>query len=123
MLSRLTGGRPIDALRTLTDVIEPVKGYRRGGTRPYTRFTPLNRLVGAACPESDVARRFENLVDGYVANGGTTACIREILVTWRDNHDALLPVVCASSLPPEAEALMIVESVHKLVNVAGEARR
>ena len=171
MLRRLTGGRPIDALRTLTDVTEPVKGYRRGGTRPYTRFTPLNRLVDAARPESDVARRFENLVDRYVADSGTTVRIRESLVTWRDNHDALLPVVRASSLLPEAEVLsanlravaetglqalddidqrrpvadpvhrrrvsileeasephgalqlMIVESVHKLVNAVGEARR
>ncbi len=171
MLSRLTGGRPIDALRTLTDTIEPVKGYRRGRTRPYTRFTPLNRLVDAAWPESNVARRFENLVDGYVVNGGTTAGIRESLVAWRDNHAVLLPVVRASSLLPEAEALsanlravaetglqalddidqqrtvaeaehqrrvsileeaseqhgalqlMIVESVHKLVNAGGGARR
>ena len=62
-------------------------------------------MVDAAWPESNVARRFENLVDGYAVNGGTTAGIRESLVAWRDNHAVLLPVVRASSLLPEAEAL------------------
>jgi len=67
MLARLAGDAPVAPLRVLADVVEPLKRYRRGRTRSYSRFTPLNRLVDAARPESDTAREFGNMVDEYTA--------------------------------------------------------
>jgi hexosaminidase len=116
MLERLAGSAPVAPLRTLADVVEPIKGYRRGRSREYTRFTPLNRLVDAARPESEVARRFALMVDEYVAlaassgaggpaAAGVAAGLRTQLIDWRDNHEALVPVARASTMLPEAEAL------------------
>src|SRR5882757_9444892 len=64
MLQRLAGpASPVEfaALRTLTDVIEPVKDYTRERTAPAepTSSTPLNRVVDAVPLESDAGRRFD----------------------------------------------------------------
>ena len=110
MLARLSAGHPIEPLKTLADVIEPIKGYQRGRTRAYSRFTPLNRLVDAARPESALGRRFGDLVDAYLTAAGDDAealrrRLEEQLVTWRDNHQDLAMIAAASTMLPEAEAL------------------
>ncbi|MFC7667976.1 hypothetical protein ACFQT0_11705 [Hymenobacter humi] len=69
----MAGSYDVGPLRTLAEVIEPVKEYKRhfqGMT--YTPQTPLNRLVDAAPAESEVARRFATLVDSVVAPGSVT---------------------------------------------------
>jgi len=58
MLQRLAGSASAEefaALRTLTDVIEPVKDYTRERTAPAepTSGTPMNRVVDAVPLESD----------------------------------------------------------------------
>ena len=110
MLARLSAGQPIAPLRMLTDVLEPLKGYRRGRTRAYSRFTPLNRLVDAARPESAQARGFGASVDEYLASGGSAAdelhrLIEEQLMSWRDNHPAVVTIAAFSTMLPEAESL------------------
>src|SRR5258708_20993682 len=67
MLQRLAGpASPVEfaALRTLTEVIEPVKDYTRERTAPAepTSSTPLNRVVAATPLESNAPRRFGELV-------------------------------------------------------------
>lgn len=86
MLERLTGLEPTGTLRTLADVLEPVKGYAREGAREYTSFTPLNRLVDTERPESDVAREFAGLVANWKANESE---IRRQLTSWRDVADLI----------------------------------
>jgi hexosaminidase len=94
MLRRIAGGEDISALRTLADVVESVKEYDRPDqaiTEP-TAFTPLNRLVDAARPESMTARDFARLVNTFVAGTSDPAVeaqIRLMLARWRDN-DAIL---------------------------------
>ena len=110
MLARLSAGHPIGPLRTLTDLLEPLKGYRRGRTRTYNRFTPLNRLVDAARAESTQARDFGALVDKYLASDGNRTedlrlRIEEQFLVWRDNHPAVVTITAASTMLPEAEAL------------------
>jgi hexosaminidase len=98
MLQRLAGSAsPAEfaALRTLTDVVEPVKDYTREQTAPAepTSATPLNRVVDAVSLESDAGRRFGELVDQFVASAchdsALEARLRAQLTTWRDN-DAIL---------------------------------
>ena len=110
MLARLSAGSPIEPLRTLTDLLEPLKGYQRGRTRVYSRFTPLNRLVDAVRPESIQARGFGVLVDEYLESDSNRADdlrlrIEKQLVNWSDNHQVLFATTASSTMLPEAEAL------------------
>ncbi len=71
MLHRIAGSDDIAALRTLADVVEPVKDYKRmeGLKDPWDFRAPLNRLVDAASPESDTGLRFHDLVQSYIQSG------------------------------------------------------
>jgi hexosaminidase len=97
---------PFDAapLRTLAEVLEPVKEYKRHfqGFK-YTTETPLNRLVDAVPAESEVARRFAVLVDSVMAGGGPLqpAAVRKPqllrlrtqLRLWQLNEPKLTPLL------------------------------
>src|SRR5258705_7583581 len=101
MLQRLAGSASpaeVAALRTLADVLEPVKGYTREQTAPAepTRATPMNRIVDAVPLESDAGRRFGELVDQFVAaschDQAVEARLRAQLTAWRDNDAMLQPL-------------------------------
>ena len=63
---------------------------------------PLNRLVDAARPESDLARRFQEAVQAYIQSGykdrAAEAQIRARLTAWRDNDRKLRPSLRQSFL-------------------------
>ncbi len=110
MLRRIAGPATPEefaALETLADVLEPVKDYTRGETSNYAAITttPLNRVVDAVPPESDVARRFNEKVTAFV--GGTcgdatvAAQLRAQLTKWHDNDTALQSLAQKSSLVKE----------------------
>jgi hexosaminidase len=108
MLKRMEGTEHISALRTLVDVVEPVKGYSRfnlAASEP-TALTPLNRVIDAARPESLAARRFSMLVDALISGQPKSAKqeedkIRTILTKWKDNDQKLRPLAEKSSLVQE----------------------
>jgi len=94
MLRRIAGADDISSLKILANVVEPVKDYTREelAPEPATSFTPLNRLVDAARPESATARRFSELVDSFAGGKprpGTEAQIKTLLMQWRDNQTDL----------------------------------
>jgi hexosaminidase len=111
LLHRITGSDDIAAARTLVDVVEPGKDYARMENikGPWNFRAPLDRLVDAASPESEVARRFRDLVQTYVQSGykdhAAEAQIRAWLITWRDNDAQLKPLLSASFLLQEDAAL------------------
>jgi hexosaminidase len=89
MLRRIAGSDDTSSLRTLADLVEPVKDYTREETAPVepTSLLPLNRLVDAARPESKSARTFAQLVDALVAGRADADAkdeIRRWLTRWRD---------------------------------------
>jgi hexosaminidase len=98
------------ALRTLADVVEPVKDYTRESTAPAepTSATPLNRVVDAVPLESDAARRFGELVDTFVSSScrdaDAGARLRTQLSAWRDNDARLQPLMQRSFLVKEIAA-------------------
>jgi hexosaminidase len=110
MLQRIAGPASPEefaALRTLADVVEPVKDYAReqlAATEP-TSATPLNRVVDAVPLESDTARRFSELVDKFVAatchDADGEARLRRQFVLWRDNDARLEPLAQRSFLVKE----------------------
>ena len=102
MLQRLAGSDPVEPLKTLADVVEPVKEYARSSSREYTQQTPLNRVVDAARPESDVARDFSKLVNRLNENRDA---VRTWLTLWRDNAAKLSPTIHRSPLLQEVEPL------------------
>ena len=98
MLERLTGFEPTAHLKTLDNVLEPVKGYARERMRHYTSLTPLNRLVDATPPESDVARELAGWIEDWSDHRQQ---IREGFTRWRDNQTALIPQMQAHELLKE----------------------
>lgn len=107
LLKQLAGNGSVVPLRTLADVLEPVKEYKRHFQGfPYTTQTPLNRLVDAAPTESEVARLFGVLVDSVVATsmGGPPrpaaaqhrAALQAQLLRWQANDALLQPLLLLS---------------------------
>jgi predicted secreted protein len=88
-----------------------VKDYTRmdGVKGPWDFRAPLNRLVDAARPESDVARRFQDAVQAYIQSGykdrAAEELIRARLTAWRDNDLKLRPLLQQSFLLTEVAAL------------------
>jgi hexosaminidase len=113
MLHRIAGAasaEEFNALRTLADVVEPVKDYAREQTanEPATSDMPLNRVVDAIPLESRVAREFGETVDKYVAanchDATLAAQLRAQLILWRDNDAKLQPLAQRSFLVKEVAA-------------------
>ncbi|HET8824785.1 MAG TPA: beta-N-acetylhexosaminidase, partial [Terriglobales bacterium] len=111
MLQRMAGTDDIGALRTLAEVVEPVKDYARMSavTGNWDFRAPLNRLVDAANPESEKARKFRNLVQRYIdskyQDHEAEQSIRALLTSWRDNDAKLEPLLEASFLLREVAPL------------------
>jgi hexosaminidase len=109
LLRRLANSENIDPLRTLTSVVEPVKEYRRFQVRPQTVLSPLTGLVDAARPDSGSARRFANMVDGFLSDTPRLQLyrsdIRDCLREWRDAGAALEPMIDRAPALQEARPL------------------
>jgi hexosaminidase len=113
MLQRIAGSATPEefaALKTLADVVEPVKEYTRDETAPAeaTSLTPLNRIVDAVSLESDTARHFSGLVDKFLASScrdaGLAAELRAKLTRWSRNDAAFAALAQKSSLAKEGAA-------------------
>ena len=110
MLRRIAGSDDISALRTFTDVVEPVKDYTREEIAivEATSLSPLNRVIDAARPESATARQFAELVDAVIAGQADSeakAEVKELLTRWRDNQTNLQPLEAQSFLVNEISPL------------------
>lgn len=97
MLRRLTNNSDITALKTLVDVLEPVKIYNRPAQRKHTSFSPLTRVVDAARPDAPVAREFRWAVDRLLNSADNAdremVAIEDQLHRWKNNHAALLATI------------------------------
>jgi hexosaminidase len=111
MLHRMTGENDISALRTLTDVVEPVKDYTRMSNlkAEWDFRAPMDRLVDIANPESETARHFHELVQEFIqsryADHNAESQIRAFLIAWRDNEAKLAPELRESFLLREVVPL------------------
>ncbi len=97
ILRRLANSENTDPLRTLVSVVEPVKEYRRYQMRPQTMLSPLTGLVDAARSDSDAARQFQAMVEGFLSDAPRfqlyRSNIRNSLQSWRDAGIALDPMI------------------------------
>ena len=113
MLQRIAGPATPEefaALKTLADVVEPVKDYTREetATTEPTSLTPLNRVVDAVPLESDTGRHFTELVDKYLASSchdaAKAAEIRNWLTGFGHNDAAFSSLAQKSFLAKEVVA-------------------
>jgi hexosaminidase len=97
LLRRLAASDDTGPLRTLASIVEPVKEYRRYQMRPQTMLSPLTGLVDAVPPESEAARHFASIVDGFISDAPRFALYRQtindMLVQWRAAGVALGPII------------------------------
>jgi len=104
MLERMSGVEDPQYLKVLAAVVQPPEGYKRGQLKDYQSFTPLNRLIDAVPPESDLGRRFNELAKLIVQGKATPEqwqLARDWLVLWRDNDAKLQPLLGQSELMEE----------------------
>jgi hexosaminidase len=110
-LYRMAGANDVSALRTLAEVVEPVKDYARWNSLKgvWDFRAPLDRLVDIAHPESEQARHFRDALQTYTGSGykdeAAEEKIRARLILWRDNDAKLHPVLEQSFLLKELEPL------------------
>jgi hexosaminidase len=109
ILRRLANSEDISPLGTLVSVLEPVKEYRRYQMRPQTMLSPLTGLVDAARPDSEAARHFTAMVDGFLSDAPRfrlyRSDIRDSLTNWRDAGTALDPMIDRAPALQEARPL------------------
>jgi len=101
MLQRMSGESDPQYFEVLAAVVQPPEGYMREALKKYSTFTPLNRLVDAVAPESETARKFNDLAK-LIAQGKASPQqfqeARNWLVLWRDNDARLQPSLGPRSL-------------------------
>lgn len=98
ILRNLAKQEDIEALKVLSNVVEPLKGYRRNpGGAVYKTYSPFVLFADAAIADAPDARVFNRLVVDYL-NGKSEAEeeIRKWLQLWSDNHEKLKPVIAKS---------------------------
>jgi hexosaminidase len=122
MLQRMSGDSDPQYLKVLAAVVQPPEGYVREGLKKYSTFTPLNRLVDAIPPESETARRFNDLAK-LIAAGKASAQQRQEarswLELWRDNDAKLQPLLGRSEIT--AELIPLSHSLSQVAAIGLEA--
>ena len=118
MLQRMSGNADPKYLAVLASVVQPPVGYQREELKEYDWYSPLNRLVDAVPPESNTARRFNEIVAAIVAGNASPEQwqqVRNWLTLWRDNDAMLQPSLQRSDmtaeLVPVSQALAQVSSI------------
>ena len=93
LLRRLVGARDISTLKVLADVVEPVKGYQRGGQQKWSTLGPLTHLVDAVSTDNPGALQARRLIDGVLSDVPRFAAgrphLRDQFTLWRDSKPAL----------------------------------
>jgi hexosaminidase len=122
MLQRMSGNPDPQALRVLASVVQPPEGYDREGLKEYDTRSALNRLVDAVAPESETARRFNELAKLIVAGKASPLQWQEAqdwLTLWRDNDAKLQPSLGRSELT--AELIPLSQSLSQVAAVGLQA--
>jgi hexosaminidase len=89
---------PLELFETLAGAVEPVKEYDREKTQKYDVESPLNHLVDAVPPESDLARQINALAQRAVHEPSVRPELRRWFIRWRDNDTQLQSYLAASAL-------------------------
>jgi hexosaminidase len=109
MLRRMVGGERVQQLKTLVDVLEPLKVLGRSEVIPITQMTPLTRIVDVAGADSRPAREFAMMVEAMLNDSPRfhvyRSGIQNLLEEWRQVHPAIYAIADKSPIIREAEPL------------------
>jgi hexosaminidase len=131
MLRRLAGSHwggdesTTRMLRSFVDLIEPVKGYKRGQMQNATQFTPLTRLADAARPDSRMGRLFAEQIDEFLYNDKTdnmirTDPLRQFFTDWA-NASRYFRAALAANSPVLSEGAPLAEGLEDVCKIGTEA--
>ena len=118
MLQRMSGQADPKYLAVLASVVQPPVGYQREELKKYDWHSPLNHLVDAVPPESEMAHKFKNLVSAIVAGNASPEQFqkaKEWLTVWRDNDARLEPSLNRSEIT--AELTPVSETLSKVSTI------
>ncbi|HZW38799.1 MAG TPA: family 20 glycosylhydrolase [Ignavibacteriaceae bacterium] len=108
MLRRLTNNNDTAPLKTLIDVIEPVKLYARHSQGvKYTSYSPYTRVVDAALPDVKIKRTLDKLIEKYIADKDEQSYnqLKDLFTTWQNNHSKFVELIKVSPILKEMEPL------------------
>jgi hexosaminidase len=135
MLRRLAGPMGSDEqavanIKTLVDIIEPVKGYKRGTMQNATQQTPLTRLVDAARPDSAKAREFARMIESWLyadTNFDKSVDALSVAVQYKNHFTSwqragrLIEAEYIKQSPLLAEALPLAKDLSEISDIGREA--
>ena len=111
-LRRLTNDEPTEHLQTLTDVLTPVKGYRKLMATMFKapqnayQTTPLTSVSDIILTDPETKRKFERaLVKAYLEKHDKNAevVIKACLQVWQQNDEQLKPLFVGNKRLKEVE--------------------
>ena len=108
MLERMSGDAHPESLEVLAGAVQPPLGYARESLKHFDTSSSLNRLVDAVSPESEAARKFNEVATLIAAGKASPQQWQEAqnwLVLWRDNDAKLAPTLAGSDLTAELAPL------------------
>lgn len=122
MLRRLCGSFEVSSLRTLADVCEPVKRYRRNALSDVNALMPYTRFVDAARPDAPVARKFNLAISEWLNGGADTQYVSQIsnqLNGWYNNQNHLSVLI--EKMPVLHEIKPLADNLQKLAFIGLQA--
>lgn len=110
-LRRLTNNEPTQHLQTLTDVLVPVKGYKKlmavmfKPSQASYQTTPLTSVSDIVFADSETKRKFRALVKLYLEKHDKNAedGIKAYLVAWQQNDTYMKPLFAGNNRLKEIE--------------------
>ncbi|GAB4013354.1 hypothetical protein GCM10028808_32200 [Spirosoma migulaei] len=126
-LRRLTGGRAIEKLKTLTDVLTPVKGYKKLFVKMTSlpshlyQTAPVNAISDLVFVDSEVKRNFRKVVNNYLKNKDEESRknINNHLINWQENSLSLGSLV--SEYPLNSEVKEHAKNLNTAASIGLEA--
>jgi hexosaminidase len=99
-LRLLSNGESTEHLKTLTDVLEPVRGARKlmasmfKAPQASYQTTPLTSVSDIVFADSETKRKFRALIKAYLEKHDKAAeiSIKAYLITWQQNGEQLKPL-------------------------------
>lgn len=110
-LRRLTNGEPTEHLQILTDVLTPVKGYKKlisgmmKAPQAAYQTTPLTSVSDIIPTDPSTKRKFRALVKLYLEkhDKNTGEAIKAYLLAWKQNDTYLRPLFTGNKRLKEVE--------------------
>ena len=117
LLRQLAGHYDIRPLKTLVDVISPIRDYQRMASGDYTIYSPLSSITDAVTGNPWAAIQFNEAVDAFVKqpDAEKEQAVRTQLQGWIDNDPALDALIQRSpalhSVEPLAHSLAALSTI------------